>query len=112
MDLQIELHLPVELQSEFHRARIGLNIRNAPEITRILVDGVCRLVTSDGVYNRGQTPVGVRKARVLMVQSIECLPTELEVPVFADVELLRQGGIRIPKARGAEICQSRPHGRK
>src|SRR2546422_7119387 len=61
------------------------------------------------VVNLGQTPATIRKSKVLMVQSVEGLPAELEVPAFGDVKLFGQSRIHVPKAWRAKISESGTH---
>src|SRR5215471_8056966 len=60
--------LPIELQRELHGARIGLNIRNAPECAASLTDRV-----GFAIWARRQAVVGVRQPQVLVVERVEHL---------------------------------------
>src|SRR6516225_12479639 len=72
-----------ELEAELHRARVGLNIGDLTERAACLMHGIrC------AVWKRGQTETGIRQSEVLMVERVEKLPSELEIAVFGEMELL------------------------
>ena len=53
------------------------------------------------VGQRRQTEICIRESEILMIQSIEELPPELEVSLLVQVELLGERRIDVPESRRA-----------
>src|SRR5437867_12425187 len=82
-----------ELQRKLHGTRIGLNVRDASELAAILMHGIRCAV---GQWR--QAEVRIRKAEILMVQSVKQFPSELEILLFRNVELFGQRGVDTPES--------------
>src|SRR5574337_1725935 len=95
--------LPEELQSKFHRPRVSLDVGDASELASRLVYPISYVTRQ-----WRQAPTRVRISQVLMVKGVKHLPTELQVPVLGDVELLDQRRIHVPEAWVAR-CRSEEH---
>jgi hypothetical protein len=93
--------LEVEFCSELHGSRVGFNVRDLSKGTPALANGI-RL----SIWARRQAPTRVRKSQVLVIESVEDLPAELEVTALGKPELLEERRIQVPETRGAGARQS------
>ena len=74
-----------ELQGEFHRPGVGLDVGDPPERAAGLLNQVYCPVGA-----RRQTVTRVGESQVLMVQGVEHFPAEVKVLAFGNVKLLSQ----------------------
>src|SRR5438445_7535000 len=86
-----------KLQRELHGSRIGLDICDPSELTAVLVH-----LIRGAVGVRRQAIIAVRESEVLMVEGVEQLPAELEIPPLGKMKLFGQSCVDVPEARRAQ----------